>query len=104
MAATLRDPASANTPPTGPGFDRPLTPAPPAPVPLPGAPTASDRLAERALRAQVREEVARMLAERQLLAPRAEDEQRVAAIIRARIERYQRDSANANTPLVHDPV
>lgn len=63
----------------------------------------SDRAAERALREQVREEVGRMLDERQLMTPRPEDEQRIHAIIRERIARFQRDAANTNAPVLHDP-
>ncbi len=63
-----------------------------------------DRATERVLRAQVRQEVSRLLDEQQLLRPRPEDETRIRILIQERIAAFQRSAAVTNTPLVHDPA
>lgn len=62
-----------------------------------------DRSAERGLREEIREEVARLLGERQLLEPRAEDEVRIRTLIRDRVAAYQRRAAATNAPLLLEP-
>jgi pilus assembly protein CpaF len=62
-----------------------------------------DRGGERALREEIRAEVARLLGERQLLEPRAEDEVRIRSLIRDRVTAYQRRAAATNAPLLLDP-
>jgi pilus assembly protein CpaF len=62
-----------------------------------------DRVAERALRAEVQAAVSRLLGERQLLAPDREDEERIRALIRERVATYQRRAATTNSPLLSDP-
>src|SRR3954469_11639336 len=61
------------------------------------------RAAERGLREEIREEVARLLGERQLLEPRAEDEVRIRTLIRDHVAAYQRRAAATNAPLLLDP-
>ncbi len=69
-----------------------------------GLPTSNiDRAAERALREEIRAAVGRLLGERQLLAPGREDEERIRALIRDRVETYQRRAATTNAPLLVDP-
>jgi pilus assembly protein CpaF len=63
-----------------------------------------DRATERVLRAQVRQEVSRLLDEQHLLRPRPEDEARIRVLIRERIAGFQRSAAVTNTPLIHDPA
>src|SRR6266545_972528 len=62
-----------------------------------------DRLGERALREEIRTEIARLLGERQLLEPRAEDEVRIRTLIHERVAAYQRRAAATNAPLLLDP-
>ncbi len=62
-----------------------------------------DRVGERTLREEIRAEVARLLGERQLLEPRAEDEVRIRTLIRDRVAAYQRRAAATNAPLLLDP-
>ena len=62
-----------------------------------------DRNGERALREEVRAEIARMLGERQLLEPGPEDEVRIRALIQDRVAQYQRRAATTNAPLLLDP-
>jgi pilus assembly protein CpaF len=62
-----------------------------------------DRGGERALREEIRAEIARLLGERQLLEPRAEDEARIRTLIRDRVAAYQRRAAATNAPLLLDP-
>src|SRR5919201_2715194 len=65
--------------------------------------SAVDRPAERALRAEVRREVSRLLDERQLLAPGPGDEDRIRVLIRDHVGAYQRRAATTNAPLLSDP-
>ena len=76
-----------------------FAPGPPVTAVSPG-----DRATERVLRAQVRQEVSRLLDEQHLLRPRPEDETRIRVLIRERIAGFQRSAAVTNTPLIHDPV
>jgi pilus assembly protein CpaF len=62
-----------------------------------------DRSGERALREEIRTEVARLLGERQLLEPGAADEARIRALIQDRVAAYQRRAAATNAPLLLDP-
>jgi pilus assembly protein CpaF len=62
-----------------------------------------DRAGERALREEIRTEVARLLGERQLLEPGAEDEVRIRSLIHDRVAAYQRRAAATNAPLLLDP-
>jgi pilus assembly protein CpaF len=62
-----------------------------------------DRQGERALREEMRAEIARLLGERQLLEPRPEDEARIRALIHDRVSAYQRRAATTNAPLLLDP-
>ncbi len=62
-----------------------------------------DRVGERTQREEIRAEVARLLGERQLLEPRAEDEVRIRTLIRDRVAAYQRRAAATNAPLLLDP-
>jgi len=62
-----------------------------------------DRAGERALREEIRAEVARLLGERQLLEPGAEDEVRIRNLIHDRVAAYQRRAAATNAPLLLDP-
>src|SRR5690349_25135931 len=62
-----------------------------------------DRVGERSLRAEIRAEVARLLGERQLLEPGAEDEARIRNLIHDRVAAYQRRAAATNAPLLFDP-
>ena len=64
----------------------------------------ADREAEGRLRQEVREEVDRLLRERQLLSPTRQDAERVRAMIRQLIEAHQRSAANTNTALLRDPA
>ena len=75
----------------------------PAPEDKP-APSASDRLAERALRAEVREEVHRLLGEGGLQSPDAENEQTIRVLIGQRVGDYQRRAAVTNGTLLADPA
>jgi len=68
-----------------------------------GNPATLDRLGERALREEIRTEIARLLGERQLLEPRAEDEVRIRTLIHERVTAYQRRAAATNAPLLLDP-
>src|SRR5204863_356831 len=52
-----------------------------------------DRAGERSLREEIRAEIARLLGERQLLEPRAEDEARIRTLIHDRVAAYQRPAA-----------
>ena len=65
--------------------------------------SAADRLAERSLREEIRKEVDRLLAERELLVPGKDDEERIRALIRERILAHQRRQAEVNGPLLSDP-
>ena len=69
-----------------------------------GSPPASDRLAERALREEVREELKRLLGEGDLLAPGPEDEERIRVLIGQRVADYQRRAAVTNGTLIRDPA
>ncbi len=62
-----------------------------------------DRSGERALREEIRTEIARLLGERQLLEPRPEDEARIRGLIHDRVAAYQRRAAATNAPLLLDP-
>jgi pilus assembly protein CpaF len=75
----------------------------PAPADRP-VPSAADRLAERALREEVREELKRLLGEGQLREPGPEDEDRVRRIIGERVAEYQRRAAVTNGTLIADPA
>jgi pilus assembly protein CpaF len=66
--------------------------------------SAADRLAERSLREEIRKEVDRLLAERELLVPGQDDEERIRTLIRERIMAYQRRAAETNGPLLVDPA
>jgi hypothetical protein len=70
------------------------------PAPTRATPSASslDRSGERALREEIRLEIARMLGERQLLEPGPEDEARIRSLIQDRVAAYQRRAATP-TPL-----
>ncbi|MBV9174870.1 MAG: CpaF family protein [Chloroflexi bacterium] len=62
-----------------------------------------DRPGERTLREEIRTEVARLLGERQLLEPGAEDEVRIRTLIHDRVAGYQRRAAATNAPLLLEP-
>ena len=76
-----------------------------APPQANGAMAASslDRSGERALREEIRLEIARMLGERQLLEPGPEDEARIRSLIQDRVAAYQRRAATTNAPQLLDP-
>src|SRR5579862_5243398 len=62
----------------------------------------SDRIAERALRDEIRAEVSRLLGERQLLSPGPEEEQRIRLLIAEHVATFQRRAATTNGTLLHD--
>ena len=68
------------------------------------APSASDRLAERSLRAELRDEIRRMLGEGQLQSPDAENEQAIRRLIGERVAEHQRRQAVTNGTLLADPA
>jgi pilus assembly protein CpaF len=63
---------------------------------------ASDRAAERQIRERVVESVSRFLGEGRLLAPTAQDEDRVRAIIEDEVATYERRAVTTNKPLLVD--
>ncbi|HVA85558.1 MAG TPA: ATPase, T2SS/T4P/T4SS family [Candidatus Saccharimonadales bacterium] len=73
---------------------------PPPPV---NRTTQTDRSIERSLRDEAREELGRLLSDRQLLAPSPEDEARIRALIRERVAAYQRRAATTNGILLANP-
>ena len=75
----------------------------PAP-PDTAAPSASDRLAERALRAEVRDEIRRLLGDGQLQSPDAENEETIRLLIGERVAEFQRRQAVTNGTLLADPA
>src|SRR5262249_46424238 len=68
-----------------------------------GVTTAAERSIERALKEEVREELGRLLTERQLFAPDPEDEARIRALMHERVTAYQRRTATTNGVLLTDP-
>ncbi|MFN8481423.1 MAG: ATPase, T2SS/T4P/T4SS family [Anaerolineae bacterium] len=62
-----------------------------------------DPTVERALRAEVREAVSRLLSDTQWLTPSAADEARIRALIHEHVVAYQRRAATANTGLLFNP-
>src|SRR5579872_5756651 len=69
-----------------------------------GAPRShTDRLTERSLREKIRKEVDRLLAERELLVPGRDEEDRIRALIHEQVAASQRRAAETNEPLLSDP-
>jgi len=69
-----------------------------------GAPRShTDRLTERSLRDKIRKEVDRLLAERELLVPGRDEEDRIRALIHEQVAASQRRAAETNEPLLSDP-
>jgi pilus assembly protein CpaF len=102
-------PNGHHVPPAGPvgAADHPtIAPESSAPRPGPAGTPASgpDVAAERALRAEVREAVGRLLDERQLLAPQPDQAQRIRALVREHLLAYQRRAATAGAPVIADPA
>lgn len=62
------------------------------------------RAVERGIREEVQDEVGKLLDERRLLAPGADEEDLIRATIRNSIESYQRRAANTNAPDLPDPA
>ena len=62
-----------------------------------------DPTVERALRAEVREAVSRLLSDTQWLTPSVADEARIRALIHEHVVAYQRRAATANTGLLFNP-
>jgi len=58
--------------------------------------------AERAIQEKVREEISRLLGERQLLTLGSEDEERLHSLIRRQVAEYQREAAHTNTLVLPD--
>src|SRR5712691_4101496 len=63
-----------------------------------------DREVERRLAQEVRDQLDRMLNERQLLSPRPEDRERILGLIHGHVESYQRQAAVSNGHLLRDPT
>jgi len=68
-----------------------------------GAISWADRVAERALRDEIRQAVSQLLGERQLLTPGPEDEVRISALIKQKVADWQRRAATVNGQLLHEP-
>jgi len=86
------DPATTWTAPHAPTPTRPARPA-----------RGADRVAERELREEIRGELSRLLSDRQLIAPRSDDAERIRTLIHDRVEAYRRRATARNAPGLDDP-